>query len=152
MHLSQHPDDILGSGGSVGGPPVASHDPASVKPQLRDGIDMARLIGAPQVFGRVKPLRNGFMVEPTATLTLQPDGRVTGHGHPNEGSWTSYGLGEVPADEAFAFVSGGNGYIPSSTWTQSLGDMPIGHFCDEPEDVQAVQRLCLIPPWPGAAR
>ena len=112
---------------------------------MRDGVDMAALVGRPHLFGRVKMLRNGFLVEPVANLTLQPDGRVTGHGHPNEGSWASYEHGEVDREKAFAFISGGNGYIPSSTWTQSLGDMPIGHFCDEPEDVHASQRLCLIP-------
>ena len=106
---------------------------------------MARLIGRPHLLGRVKHLRNGFLVEPIATLTLQPDGRVTGHGHPNEGSWAAYDHGEVPSSQAFAFISAGNGYIPSSTWTQSLGDMPIGHFCDEPEAWQASQRLCLVP-------
>lgn len=124
--------------------PLDSHHPESV-PQLRDGVDMGRVVGRPHLLGRVKSLRNGFMIEPVANLTLQPDGRVTGHGHPNEGSWGPYEHGEVPAEAAFAFISGGNGYIPSSTWTQSLGDMPIGHFCDEPEDVQAAQRLCLIP-------
>lgn len=133
----------------VGSPEIATDsfcsDPARAAPVLRDGIDMARLVGKPQLFGRMKPLRNGFMVEPLADLTLQPDGRVTGHGHPNEGSWSAYDHGEVPPEDAFAFVSGGNGYIPSSTWTQSLGDMPIGHFCDEPEDIYASQRLCLIP-------
>lgn len=112
---------------------------------VRDGVDMARLVGRPHLFGRVKSLRHGFMIEPVANLTLQPDGRVTGHGHPNEGTWSSYEHGEVPASEAFAFVSGGNGYIPSSTWTQSRGDMVIGHFCDEPEASQAAQQLCLIP-------
>lgn len=122
--------------------------PAGTLPAIRDGVDMARLVGTPQLFGRVKPLRNGFMIEPTATLTMQPDGRITGHGHPNEGSWAPYPFGEVPASEAFALVSGGNGYIPSSTWTQSMGDVPIGHFCDEPEDVQAAQRLCLLPAHP----
>ena len=114
-------------------------------PQLRDGVDMARLVGKPQLFGRVKPLRNRFLVEPLANLVLQPDGRITGHGHPNEGSWSLYEHGEVAKAEAFAFISGGNGYIPSSTWTQSLGDMPTGLFCDEPEDVHAAQRLILIP-------
>lgn len=114
-------------------------------PVIRDGVDMAKLVGRPHLFGRLKPLRHGFMVEPVANLVLQPDGRVTGHGHPNEGSWSAYEHGEVPASEAFAFVSGGNGYIPSSTWTQSIGDMPVGHFCDEPEASQAAQRLCLLP-------
>lgn len=121
---------------------------AAPVPPPRDGVDMTKLVGRPHLFGRMKPLRNGFMVEPVAHLTLQPDGRITGHGHPNEGSWASYAHGEVPADQAFALISGGNGYIPSSTWTQSIGDMPIGHFCDEPEGVQAAQRLCLIPQEP----
>ncbi|MGI4792512.1 MAG: hypothetical protein ACRYG8_00200 [Janthinobacterium lividum] len=114
-------------------------------PPVRDGIDMAMLVGRPHVFGRVKTLRNGMMVEPIANLVLQPDGRVTGHGHPNEGRWGPYIHSDVPADEAFAFISEGNGYIPSSVWTQSIGDMPIGNFCDEPEAVQAGQRLCLLP-------
>jgi hypothetical protein len=148
LHLLHQPDDAASAAGSAIETPLAL-EPASIVPQMREGVDMASLVGTPQLFGRVKLLRNGFMIEPTANLTLQPDGRVTGHGHLNEGSWTPYGLGEVPEDKAFAFVSGGNGYIPSSTWTQSLGDMPVGHFCDEPEDVQAVQRLCLIPNGPA---
>jgi len=57
-------------------------------PPVRDGIDMAKLVGRPHVFGRFKTLPNGMMVEPVANLVLQPDGRVTGHGHPNEG-WMS---------------------------------------------------------------
>lgn len=114
-------------------------------PAITDGIDLNALIGQPQLFGRVKPLRNGFMIEPVANLVMQPGGRVSGHGHPNEGSWQNYSFSEVPADRAFAFISGGNGYIPSSTWSQSMGDMPIGHFCDEPESLQAAQRLCLLP-------
>lgn len=129
--------------------PTSSSPVTGAVPALRDGVDMARLVGRPHLFGRIKMLRRGFMVEPLANLTLQPDGRVTGHGHPNEGSWEAYGHGEVPASEAFAFISGGNGYIPSSTWTQSMGEMPIGHFCDEPEDGEASQRLCLIPQGPA---
>ena len=29
-----------------------------------------------------------------------------------------------------------------------MGDIPIGHFCDEPEHLHAMQRLCLIPNTP----
>lgn len=118
--------------------------PTAMK-EVRDGVDMARLVGRPHLFGRVKALRNGCMIEPIAVLTLQADGRVTGHGHPNEGSWIAYEHGEVPSSEAFAFITAQNAWIPSSTWTQSAGHMPIGHFCDEPESERAVQRLCLIP-------
>lgn len=46
-------------------------------PPIRDGVDMAKLIGRPHLFGRIKLLRHGFMVEPVANLVLQPDGRVT---------------------------------------------------------------------------
>lgn len=112
---------------------------------LRDGVDMAALVGRPHLFGRVKQLRNGFMVEPIGTLTMQPDGRITGHGNPNEGGWIAYEHGEVASTEAFAFITANNHWIPSSTWTQSMGRMAIGHFCDEPEAERAVQRLCLIP-------
>ena len=120
----------------------------SAAPVLRDGVDMAGLVGRPHLFGRMKQLRNGFMVEPLALMTLQPGGRITGYGNPNEGGWAPYEHGEVPATDAFAFVTAHNGWIPSSTWTQSLGTMPVGHFCDEPEAVQASQRLCLIPHQP----
>ncbi|WP_375382402.1 hypothetical protein [uncultured Sphingomonas sp.] len=140
MHLPFSSLDQTGSGGGPGS--------ATAQPSLRDGVDMAKLIGRPHLFGRVKPLRRGFMVEPIGNLVLRPGGRITGHGHPNEGTWAPYEWGEVPSSQAFAFVSGGNGYIPSSTWTQSFGDMPIGLFCDEPEDSMAAQRLCLIPQGP----
>ena len=106
---------------------------------------MARLIGRPHMLGRVKLLRHGIMVEPLANLTLQPDGRVTGHGHPNESAWAPYALSGLPASEAFAFIQKRQGFIPSSTWAQSMGDVPIGHFCDEPEAVAAALRFCLIP-------
>ena len=125
--------------------PVEQVSTAGEMPAIRDGIDMAKLVGRPHLFGRIKTLRHGIMIEPVANLVLQPDGRVTGHGHPNEGRWTFYEHADVPAAETFAFVSAGNGYIPSSTWTQSIGDMPVGHFCDEPEAIQAGQRLCLLP-------
>ena len=114
-------------------------------PPVRDGVDMARLVGRPHLFGWIKPLRHGIMVEPIANLTLQPGGRVTGHGHPNESAWSPYAQSDLPASEAFAFIQKRHGFIPSSTWTQSMGDVPIGHFCDEPEATRAAQRMCLIP-------
>ena len=114
-------------------------------PPIRDGIDMAKVVGRPHLFGRIKTLRHGLMIEPVANIVLQPGGRISGHGHANEGSWTPYKHSDVPAAETFAFISGGNGYIPSSVWTQSIGDIPVGNFCDEPESIQAGQRLCLLP-------
>lgn len=148
MHLNFDADAATDATLLADAPGASAAIPAGTLPAIRDGVDMARLVGKPQLFGRVKPLRNGFMIEPVANLVMQPDGRITGHGHPNEGSWEPYRFGEVPAAEAFALVSGGNGYIPSSTWTQSMGDMPVGHFCDEPEASQAAQRLCLLPAHP----
>jgi hypothetical protein len=148
LHLPLDLAELGSAASPVAAAPAVPSLPANTFPAVRDGVDMAALVGTPQLFGRIKLLRNGFLVEPTANLILQPDGRIAGHGHPIEGSWAAYEHGEVAADEAFAFISGGNGYIPSSTWTQSMGDVPIGHFCDEPEDVQANQRLCLIPHHP----
>ncbi len=116
--------------------------------QPRDGIDFERLIGKPHIFARYKSLRDGFMLEPIGSLTLQRDGRVTGYGHANEGSWTHYEHSAVDRSKAFAFISAHNNFIPSSTWTQSIGDMPIGYFCDEPEGQVAMQKLCLIPQAP----
>ncbi len=87
-------------------------------------------------------------MEPIATLALQPEGRISGHGHPNEGTWIPYGYGQVSSDRAFAFVTAHNNWIPSSTWTQSLGDMPTGFFCDEPEVEHSAQQMCLIPDEP----
>ena len=129
--------------------PAGHHDPLVV----RDGVDMAALVGKPHLFGWVRPLRRGLMVQPITVLTMQDDGRVTGHGHPNEGSWAAYDHGEVAPEEAFAFITAHNGFIPTSTWTQSMGggvtsrygDMPIGHYCDEPEQSLASQRMILIP-------
>ncbi|WP_277236195.1 hypothetical protein [Hymenobacter sp. YC55] len=103
---------------------------------------MEKLVGVPHLFGRFLDTREGFMVVPIGILTLQPDGRITGYSHPNEGSWAPYEHGTVSADEAFAFLTAHNNWIPSSTWQQTLGGMPIGYFCDEPE---ALQKLCLIP-------
>ena len=114
-------------------------------PAPSDGVEMNRLLGTPHLFGKIKTLRNGLLIQPIGLMTLQPDGRVTGYAHPNEGSWIPYLQGELPADRAFAFVTAKNTWIPSSTWTQSIADIPVGHFCDEPELTYAMDRLCLIP-------
>ncbi|MGI4827124.1 MAG: hypothetical protein ACRYFU_02890 [Janthinobacterium lividum] len=106
---------------------------------------MDRLVGRPHLFGKLKPLRNGQLVQPIGILTLQPDGRITGYSNPNEGSWIPYLHGEVNPDRAFALVTAKNNWIPSSTWTQSMGEIPVGFFCDEPELANAADRLCLIP-------
>ncbi len=131
---------------------IASNRPTlhrAISREVRDGIDMARLVGKPHVFGRLKELRNGFLVEPIGTMTLQPGGRVSGYGHHNEGSWIEYGHSPVAASAAFAFVTAHNHWIPSSTWVQSMGEIPIGYFCDEPEASAALTRLCLIPHQPS---
>ena len=109
---------------------------------MEQGVDMEKLIGTPHTYGRFQNTRDGFVIVPIATMTLQADGRITGYSHPNEGSWKRYEHGTVDADKAFAFISGFNKYIPSSTWQQTFGGMPIGYFCDEPE---SLQKLCLIP-------
>lgn len=116
--------------------------------KVKPGVDMERLVGRPHLFGRFKHIREGFLVEPIGTLTLQPDGRVTGHGHPNEGSWIRYRHSTVSENSAFAFVSAHNNWIPSSTWMQSMHDIPLGYFCDEPELIHSAQKLCLIPQRP----
>ena len=117
-------------------------------PNVTAGIDMSKLIGKPHLFCRLRDLRQGLLIEPIGNMTLQPDGRVTGYAHPNEGSWIPYPHGQVPGEEAFAFITAHNTWIPSSTWTQSMGDIPVGFFCDEPEHQFAMQRLCLIPQTP----
>ena len=109
---------------------------------------MAKLIGRPHLFARVKHIREGLLIEPIGLMTLQPGGRITGHGHPNEGNWIPYTHGGVSGNEAFAFVTAHNNWIPSSTWTQSLGDIPTGYFCDEPELTYSAQQLCLVPDTP----
>lgn len=111
-------------------------------PELRPGVNMSKLIGMPHLFGRFVETREGFLIEPIGVLTLQPKGRITDYSHPNEGSWIPYEHGTVSSDKAFAFITAGNGWIPSSTWQQSLGDMPIGYFCNEQE---GIQKLCLVP-------
>lgn len=128
--------------------PRRAQDPI---PAITNGVDMDQLVGKPHLFARFKPLRDGFLIEPISTLTLQPDGRITGYGHPNEGSWIPYVHGPVDKSRAFAFVTAHNHWIPSSTWVQSMGEIPIGHFCDEPESQAAVARLCLIPETPRTA-
>lgn len=135
--------------------PFSSSDHSSVKTlslsetlTLRDtrpGINMEKLLGKPHIFARMKDLRDGFLIEPIGTMTLQADGRVTGYGHPNEGSWIPYEHSPLPKSQAFAFITAHNRWIPSSTWTNSLGDIPIGYFCDEPESSGALQKLCLVP-------
>ena len=109
---------------------------------LKPGIDMKKLIGIPHLFGRFLETRDGFLIEPIGMLTLQPGGRITDYSHPNEGSWIPYEHSTVPSDKAFAFIHEHNSWIPSSTWMQTLGDMPIGYFCNESE---GISKLCLIP-------
>ena len=110
-----------------------------------DGVSMSGLIGVPHLFGKLKALRDGFLIQPIGVLTLQAEGRITGYAHSNEGSWIPYEHGEVPSDRAFALLTVKNHWIPSSTWTQSMGDIPVGFFCDEPEMTSAMDRLCLVP-------
>ena len=112
------------------------------KMEMKQGIDMEKLIGVPHLFGRFFDTREGFMISPIGIMTMQPDGGVTGYSNPNEGSWTPYEFGRVSADKAFAFITSHNNWIPTSTWQQTYGNMPIGYFCDEPE---APHKLCLVP-------
>lgn len=114
-------------------------------PAPTDGVNMERLVGKAHLFSKLKALRNGLLVQPIGIMTLQPDGRVTGYAHPNESSWTRYDQSEVSGDRAFAFLTAKNKWIPSSTWTQSMGDVPVGFFCDEPEAAHAADRFCMIP-------
>lgn len=116
--------------------------------ELKRGVDMDRLIGTPHLFGRLFDIREGFLVVPIGIMTLQPDGRITGYSNPNEGSWIPYSHGTVSGNKAFAFVTARNDWIPSSTWQQTLGDIPIGYFCDEPE---CPQKLCLVPHEPPSS-
>ncbi|RFZ85577.1 hypothetical protein DYU05_08260 [Mucilaginibacter terrenus] len=109
------------------------------------GIDMQKLIGTQHLFCRYSETREGFIVTPIANMTLQPDGRITGHSHPNEGYWQPYDYGTVPADKAFAFVGAGNKFIPSSVWQQSFCDIPVGYYCGDPE---SPHKLCLVPNEP----
>lgn len=112
------------------------------KPELRPGVNMGKLVGTPHLFGRFVDTRDGFLIEPIGVLTMQPKGRITDYSHPNEGSWIPYEHGTVSSDKAFAFITADNSWIPSSTWQQSLGDIPIGYFCNEQE---GIRKLCLIP-------
>lgn len=96
----------------------------------------------------MKRLRDGVLIEPIGVMTLRRDGKIGGYAHHNEGSWIPYPHSLVPAERAFAFLTAHNNWIPSSTWTQSMGDIPTGFFCDEPESTAAAQQLCLVPHVP----
>ena len=121
---------------------INHNDLQSQKLELREGIDMSKLLGSPHLFAKFLDTRNGFLIEPIGLLTLQPNGRITDYSHPNEGHWIPYDHGTVSRDKAFAFITAMNSWIPSSTWQQSLGDIPIGYFCNESE---GIKKLCLIP-------
>jgi hypothetical protein len=121
---------------------IESQHSEQIKNIAREGIDIPKLIGIPQLFCRYCDTRAGFILMPFGVMTLQADGRVTGYSHPNEGYWQPYEYGTVSPDKAFAFVGVGNRFIPSSSWQQTLGDMPIGYYCGEPE---IPQKLCLVP-------
>lgn len=112
------------------------------KPVLTRSIDMDRLIGVPHLFGRLFDTREGFHVVPIGLMTLQADGRLTGYSSATEGKWIPYQQGGVSSDQAFAFITAHNDWLPSSTWQQTLGEMPIGFYCDGPE---SPQKLCLVP-------
>lgn len=120
--------------------------PLNFQLDMERGVDMQKLVGHPHIFGRVFHTREGFQIVPLGIMTMQPDGRITGYSNPNEGTWIPYKHGTVSEDKAFAFVTSHNNWIPSSTWQQSSGDIPIGYFCDEPE---SLQQLCLIPHKPS---
>ena len=118
------------------------NDPYNQKLELKPGIDMGRLVGTPHLFAKFIDTREGFLIDPIAIMTLQPNGRIIGYSHPNEGSWIPYEHGTVGSDKAFAFITAMNTWIPSSTWQQSLGDIPVGYFCNEQE---GINKLCLLP-------
>ena len=121
---------------------INNNDLHNRKLELKPGIEMGNLVGTPHLFAKFIDTRDGFLLEPIALLTLQPNGRITGYSHPNEGSWIPYDHGTVSRDKAFAFITSMNTWIPSSTWQQTLGDIPIGHFCNEQE---GIKKLCLVP-------
>lgn len=121
---------------------VEQTDEIKTRPVLSQGVDMNRLIGQPHLFGRFYDTREGFLMVPVGVMTLQPDGRLTGYSSATEGKWIPYKQGTVGPDRAFAFITAHNDWLPSSTWQQSLADMPIGFYCDEPE---SPQKLCLVP-------
>lgn len=121
---------------------VAKNDVHDEKLELKPGVDMGKLVGYPHLFGKFLDTRDGFLIEPIGVLTMQPKGRITDYNHPNEGHWIPYDHGTVGSDKAFAFITALNSWIPSSTWQQSLGDIPIGYFCNEQE---GIKKLCLIP-------
>ena len=121
---------------------IAEIDNIETELSIVPGVDMDKLIGTPHLFSKFCDTKEGFIVMPLGIMTLQPDGRVTGYSHPNEGYWRPYKFGTVSADKAFNFVGAGNKFIPSSTWQQTFGEMPIGFYCGEPE---LPQKFCLIP-------
>ena len=69
-------------------------------PPPSPGVDMDRLIGKPYLFGRVRTLREGVLIEPISTLTMQPHGTISGYAHPNEGGWIPYIHGTVGGDKS----------------------------------------------------
>jgi len=123
--------------------------------QMTDGINFDQLIGRPHLLGLFYDMPRGFHVVPVNVLTMQADGSVAGERMRNQDRWVYYRhASDVYASSeparAFAFtlrfgqMSGGSASsgIPSSTWRNMLGNLPIGYFCDEPE---APQKLCLVP-------
>ena len=121
--------------------PPSSH----AKPPLEWGVDMTKLVGSPHLLGRLFDTREGFLIVPIGLMTLQSDGRLTGYRSATEGKWIPYRQGTVSDDRAFAFITAHNEWLPSSTWQQTMGGMPVGFYCDEPE---SPQKLCLVPHLP----
>ena len=95
---------------------------------------MGKLIGKSHLFCRLKDLREGLLIEHVGNMTLQPDGpshrftltQMRAAGFP---TFTVKFL----ETRLSLSLRAHNNWIPSSTWTQSMGDIPVGFFCDEPE-------------------
>lgn len=79
---------------------------------LTSGIDVAGLMGVPHLLGHILDTREGFTVVPIGPVTLQPDGRIIGHPHPQEGSRVRYALGTGGADNAFARLPAPHSGLP----------------------------------------